>query len=360
MWQHGFLNLWNHFKRESRLQSWIIALLDVAHKYLTKSYMQCLASEATLVQYLGKITLLQKKANEERGLTIALKRNRRVARRCPYSGDSLIRLSQLVPSNLERLSLLTRATLCRERSDEAGDQIRDFFANFSNARSSFEDQFIYSQSAIFRSASFNAPRIQCVPDTFTEWQISKAQGIQIAFISIGSIFGYGSPNSYFSQCLENKVQSTSPSFFGAAASIAFSIMTTALQHPQKPDVYPYIYVMLTFVLHMTRMERAMTELGRFIPWDGICTFLNKISRSSDMNSCGRPWLRRVTTGRLLAEEAAMAGQRWYERSREDSRNFEAQEDKETVNTFANRTAAIFWAGSRIADVCQSHCLDHLF
>ena len=131
-------------------------------------------------------------------MTIVLKRNRRVARIYPYSGGLLIRLSQLVLSNLERLSLLIRATLYRERSDEAGDQIRDFFANFSNTRSSFDDQFIYSQLAIFRSISSDPPRIQYVLDTFTEWQISKAQGIQIVFISIGSIFRYGSPDSYFS------------------------------------------------------------------------------------------------------------------------------------------------------------------
>ena len=325
MWQIGFLSIWKESKAHSCPQSWIKQLMTAAYNFLSQSCRDCPTFRAPLTKYLAAITVFQMDFTKEKRLERALRWNHQAVKSFPGWETPLCLLSQLVPNNLERLSLLVRANLCRERSGEAEDHIRDLFANLSDACSSFEDKFVHLQAAIFRNVSLVDTHLQRVLDILTDWQISKGEGTQIAFISIGSILWNGHL----------------PSFPGGAASVAFSIMTKALQQPHKPNIYPYIHVMLTFVSYITKGERVMTDMGEFVPWRDICTFLNRFPQDS--------WLRSAGSDTWLVEEDAMIGQRWFERVPEDSRNCHRQKI-ENVETFAYRRAAIYRAGSRIADV----------
>ena len=358
----GVLSFWGCFEDiASDPQIWKERILDTAFIYLHESFKVHPALESHLIDSLALLSALRATLEVyDRGSVLewALQWNREAANRLSdgaQEGSALARLSGLVPSNLERLSLLARASFCKYPYN-IGDELQRFFANYDHSTSSLENDFIQLQHTIF-ICGFEFDGVLPIPATLTNGHASKLQGIQIALISVGSILHYGDQESYFYQLYINKKNLPRPSCYGAAEHAAFSIMSGVLEHPFHDACFPYVHIMLAFICCVANNDEAVFALEEYVPWGQICDFLNcmALPEGTESRYCTQIWSRQENLGVLLTEEIAMVGQDWFECHPHACYRRQPQGENEcdTIEMSSYRRAAIFWFASQITDVYHS-------
>ena len=144
-----------------------------------------------------------------------------------------------------------------------------------------------------------------------------------------------------------------------ASKIAFSTLRISLKRLEDPNVHPLVHVYLVFLRTLVRVEQAMKCIETFVPWNGICSFLNSLatpSRIADPTYRSRDFPEpEEGPGRPLPEDFVMRGQlysQWYfpeawftDAMIDDERSLDLPSMAEPR---ANR---LFWLGHCIASVC---------
>ena len=143
-----------------------------------------------------------------------------------------------------------------------------------------------------------------------------------------------------------------------ASRIAFSTLGISLRRYEDPNVHPLVHVYLVFLRALATVEQAMSCIEAFVPWEGICEFLNFLSTSRIEN----PSLRsrdfpepEEGPGRPLPEDYVLRGQlysQWYfpEAWFADAMIDDDERSLEVASMAAPRGDRLFWLGHCIASV----------
>lgn len=103
-----------------------------------------------------------------------------------------------------------------------------------------------------------------------------------------------------------------------ASKIAFGTLSISLRRPHDPNVHPLVHVYLVFLRTLVSVKQAMKCIETYVPWIGICSFLNSLSipsRSADPSLRSKDFPEpEEGPGRPLPEDFVMRGQlysQWY-------------------------------------------------
>lgn len=144
-----------------------------------------------------------------------------------------------------------------------------------------------------------------------------------------------------------------------ASRIAFRTLSISLRRPEDPNVHPLVHVYLVFFRALVTVEQAMRFIEAYVPWEGICGFLNSLATSRNEN----PSLRsrdfpkpEKGSGRPLPEDYIMRGQlysQWYfpEAWFADAMIDDDERFLEVASMAKPRADRLFWLGHCIASVC---------
>ena len=145
-----------------------------------------------------------------------------------------------------------------------------------------------------------------------------------------------------------------------ASRIAFSTLRICLRRLEDPNVYPLVHVYLVFLRTLVNIEPAMSFIEAYVPWNGICLFLNSLAtpfRAAD------PALRseefpepEERPGRPLPEDFILRGQlysQWYfpETWFADAMIDHDERSLDLPSMADPRADRLFWLGHCIASVC---------
>ena len=145
-----------------------------------------------------------------------------------------------------------------------------------------------------------------------------------------------------------------------ASKIAFSTLSISMRRLQDPNVHPLVHVYLVFLRTLVSVEQAMKCIEKFVPWIGICSFLNSLStpsRAVDPNFRSKDFPEpEEGPGRPLPEDFVMRGQlysQWYfpETWFMDAMIDEDERSLDLPSMAEPRADRLFWLGHRIASVC---------
>ena len=103
-----------------------------------------------------------------------------------------------------------------------------------------------------------------------------------------------------------------------ASRIAFSTLKICLRRLEDLNVHPLVHVYLVFLRTLVSIEPAMRCIEAYVPWKGVCLFLNSLSTTSraadpSFRSKGFPQPEE-RPGRPLPEDFVLRGQlysQWY-------------------------------------------------
>lgn len=145
-----------------------------------------------------------------------------------------------------------------------------------------------------------------------------------------------------------------------ASRIAFSTLSISMRRLEDPNVHPLVHVYLVFLRTLVSVEQAMRCIETYVPWNGICLFLNSLSTPS---RAANPSFRckdfpepEEGPGRPLPEDFVMRGQlysQWYfpEFWFTDAMIDEDERSLEAPSMAEPRADRLFWLGHCIASVC---------
>ena len=153
-----------------------------------------------------------------------------------------------------------------------------------------------------------------------------------------------------------------------ASRIAFSTLSISLRRPEDPNVHPLVHVYFVFLRTLVTVEQAMRCIEQYVPWDGICSFLNFLSTSRNENQSLRSRdfpEPEEGPGRPLPEDYVMRGQlysQWYfpEAWFADAMIDDDERSLEVASMAEPRADRLFWLGHCIASVCLRQPLWLLF
>ena len=156
-------------------------------------------------------------------------------------------------------------------------------------------------------------------------------------------------------------------FIALASRIAFGSLSIALRRLEDPNVHPLVHVYLVFLRTLASVEHAMRCIEAYVPWDGICDFLNSLS--SPLRA--KDWTLRCQDfpepeegpGRPLPEDYVIRGQlycQWYfpETWFGDPMIDDDERSLETPSMAKPRADRLYWLGHRIASVCLKVIAKH--
>ena len=322
------------------------------------------------------------------------------------------------PYTLEQLSLYTRSLTCVTPFESAKGSIMTLFNPILNGkesaarRSSFETKFIRAHGILFTKGPAESPEQfnEAVKDIEADDLLDsyiiklaarfKEVGVLAAVANIAALFEYGiakhgapkpilrmaieasenadqlkdeAPQHGFSKSLDSQsnrtsnfedVLSSSPeSSMEAvvlASKIAFITLSVSLKRPEDPNVHPLVHVYLVFLWTLVGAEQAMRCIEIYVPWIGICSFLNSLStpsRSADLSLRSEEFPEREEgPGRPLPEDFVMRGQLYSQRYFPESwfSNAMIDDDERSLDLpsmICERADRLFWLGHRIAFVC---------
>ena len=143
-----------------------------------------------------------------------------------------------------------------------------------------------------------------------------------------------------------------------ASRIAFSTLNISLKRPEDPNVHPLVHVYLVFFRTLVTVEQAMSCIEAYVPWEGICVFLNFLSKSRNEKSSLRSRdfpEPEEGPGRPLPEDYIMRGQlysQWYfpEAWFADAMIDDDERSLEVASMAEPRADRLFWLGHCIASV----------
>ena len=145
-----------------------------------------------------------------------------------------------------------------------------------------------------------------------------------------------------------------------ASRIAFSTLSISLRRLEDPNVHPLVHVYLVFLRTLVSVEQAMRCIEAYVPWNGICLFLNFLSTPS---RAADPSLRSKDfpepeegPGRPLPEDFVMRGQLYSQGYYPEAYFADAMIDDderslEMPSMAEPRADRLFWLGHCIASVC---------
>ena len=145
-----------------------------------------------------------------------------------------------------------------------------------------------------------------------------------------------------------------------ASRIAFGTLSISLKRSGDPNIYPLVHVYLVFLQALVSVERAMKCIETYVPWIGICLFLNDLStpsRTADPSFRSKDFpMPEDGPGRPLPEDFVMRGQlysQWYfpETWFADAMIDDDERTLDLPSMAEPRADRLFWLGHRIASVC---------
>lgn len=84
--------------------------------------------------------------------------------------------------------------------------------------------------------------------------------------------------------INDNEEDNDPIVFTLAAKFTFEMLKEVLQQNGPEHVCPYLTIVLTFLGSLCHNHRAMKKLERFIPWDRLVFYFNRIPRSIQIRS----------------------------------------------------------------------------
>ncbi|KAG6861720.1 hypothetical protein C0995_012724 [Termitomyces sp. Mi166 len=137
-----------------------------------------------------------------------------------------------------------------------------------------------------------------------------------------------------------------PPSFKYALQLAFSMLSYVLQHPirtksrgfARPNVNPYLSVILTFLATVLKNPQVSSMLERAVPWEELAGFFARIPRTvmtkqglfNGEKECGAKWTM-LTSGMAppLPEDWCIRGMEWVGRSVFERGYWKSGEDRRT-------------------------------
>ena len=322
------------------------------------------------------------------------------------------------PYTLEQLSLYTRSLTCITPFESAKGSIMTLFNPILNGKesgtrrsSSFETIFIRAHGILFTkspadpSDRFHEAIMELEADNLLDNYITrvaarfKEVGVYAAVANIAALFEYGiakqgvpkpilrlafeafenanqmkdeihHPDSQSYQPLArlgtSDFESVTSSYsepplevVTLASKIAFSTLSISMRRLQDPNVHPLVHVYLVFLRSLVSVEEAMKCIEKFVPWNGICSFLNSLftlSRAADPTFRSQDFPEpEEGPGRPLPEDFVMRGQLYSQRYFPETWFTDAMIDDDErsldLPSMAEpRADRLFWLGHRIASV----------
>ena len=325
------------------------------------------------------------------------------------------------PFTLEQLSLYTRSLTCVTPFESAKGSIMTLFNPILNGKesatrraSSFETIFIRAHGILFTkghadpSDGFDEAIKELEANGLFDNYIVKVAarfkeiGVFAAVSNIAALFEYGIakhgvPKPILRLALEAYGSASQASQFGSpkasdsqgnpqlarfgpsdlealmssssgrsldvialASKIAFKTLNICLRRVHDPNVHPLVHVYLVFLRALVGVELAMKCIESYVPWNGICSFLNSLttpSRVADPSFRSRDFPEpEEGPGRPLPEDFIMRGQlycqlyfpeAWFTNAMidDDERSLDLPSMAEP------RGDRLFWLGHCIASVC---------
>ena len=145
-----------------------------------------------------------------------------------------------------------------------------------------------------------------------------------------------------------------------ASRIAFSTLRICLRRLEDPNVHPLVHVYLVFLRTLVKIEPAMRCIEAYVPWNGICIFLNSLStlsRAADPSFRSQDFPEpEERPGRPLPEDFILRGQlysQWYfpEAWFADAMIDDDERSLDLPSMADPRADRLFWLGHCIASVC---------
>lgn len=146
-----------------------------------------------------------------------------------------------------------------------------------------------------------------------------------------------------------------------SSKLAFNTLGIALRRSEDQNVYPMVHVYLVFLRTLVTVGKAMRCIETYVPWNGICSFLNVLSTSArianqSLRSKDFPEPEDGGPGRPLPEDFVMRGQLysqcyfpefWFA----DAMIDDDERSLDLPSMAEPRADRLFWLGHSIASVC---------
>lgn len=164
-------------------------------------------------------------------------------------------------------------------------------------------------------------------------------------------------------------------FLSRASRLAFWTFAMALERLRDRNVYPLVHIYLTFLWSLRDVEKAWVLIGRDVPWESICSFLNilllefETMKAKDLAKAharlrkGDFPVPEEGIGRPLWEDFIMRGQLYTQRYFtltwfSDSMIDDDERGVEMPSMNELRVERMLWVAHGIASVCLSSSHSH--
>ncbi|KAM0804193.1 hypothetical protein BDR22DRAFT_800550 [Usnea florida] len=361
MWRHGihaFLEVLRH--RLPQSLEHMLAFIYIAYSMMALLYETVSTFEDTWIECLGDLGRYRMAIEDDEPKDREVWSNvarfwyNKAADKSPNIGRLYHHLAILArPFTLEQLSLYTRSLTCVTPFESAKGSIMTLFNPILNGResatrrtSSFETIFIRAHGILFTkghadpSDGFDEAIKELEANGLFDNYIVKVAarfkeiGVFAAVSNIAALFEYGIakhgvPKPILRLALEAYGSASQASQFGSPkasdsqsnpqlARFGLSDLEALMSRVHDPNVHPLVHVYLVFLRALVDVELAMKCIESYVPWNGICSFLNSLttpSRVADPSFRSRDFPEpEEGPGRPLPEDFVMRGQlysQWY-------------------------------------------------